>query len=83
MPLPQCAHWCSTDVDSDDDELAAEADFDNGFGRRTVEGDSGDDALGFVRPVVALAFNDFACEDDVFEVKDVEVVIFKLFGCMG
>ena len=78
MPLPQCAQRCSTDVDSDDDELAAEADFDDSFGCRAAERDSGDDALGF-----ALAFNDFAREDDIFEVKDVEVVIFKLFGCWG
>ena len=83
MPLPQCAQLCSTEVDSDDDEFAAEADFDNRFGRRAVECDSGDDALGFARLGVALAFNGFACEDDVFEVKEVEVLIFKLFGCMG
>jgi hypothetical protein len=28
---PQCAHWLSAEVDSDDDELAAEADFDDDF----------------------------------------------------
>ena len=81
--LPQCAQSCSTDVDSDDDELAAKADFDNGFSCRTVERDAGDDALDFSRLGVALALDDFAREDDVFEIKDVEVVIFKLFGCMG
>ena len=81
--LPQCAHWCSRDVDSDDDELANEADFDDSFGCRTVERDAGNDALGFSRLGVVLAFNDFAREDDIFEIEDVEVVIFKFFGCMG
>ena len=35
--LPQYAQRCSSDVDSDDDELAAEADFDNRFGGRALE----------------------------------------------
>jgi len=30
-PAPQCAHRRSTEVDSDDDELAAKADFDDDF----------------------------------------------------
>ena len=81
--LPQCAHWCSRDVDSDDDELASEADFDNCFGCRAVERDASDDALDFPRLGVALAFDDFARKDDIFEIEDVEVVIFKFFGCMG
>ena len=89
MLLSQCAHWCSRDVDSDDDELASEADFDNCLGCRAVERDASDDALDFSRLGVALAFGDFAREDDIFEVEveveveDVEVVIFKFFGCMG
>ena len=82
-PLPQCAHWCSSEVDSDDDELAREADFDDGFGCCAVERNASDDTLDFSRLGVALAFDDFAREDDVFEVKDVEVVIFKFFGCVG
>ena len=74
----------SAEEDSNDDELAAEADFDDRFGCRAVERDSGDDALGFARLGVALTFNDFACEDDVFEVKDVEVVIFSSLAiCTG
>ena len=81
--LPQCAHWCSRDVDSDNDELASEADFDGGFGCCAVERNASDDTLDFSRLGVALAFDDFACEDDVFEVEDVEVVIFNFFGCVG
>ena len=83
MLLSQCAHCCSSDVDSDDDELAREPDFDDGFSCRSVERDAGDDALDLACLGVALALDDFAGVDDVFEVKDVKVVIFKLFGCVG
>jgi hypothetical protein len=57
---PQCAQWCSSDVDSDDDELASEADFDDGFGGRTVERDTRDNTFDFSRLGIALAFDDFA-----------------------
>ena len=39
------------------------------------ECDATDDALDFLCSGVSLALDDFACEDDVFEVKDREVVI--------
>ena len=80
---PQWAQCPSTEVDGDDDELGAEADFDNGFCGRAVERDAGNDALRFSRLGIALAPDDFAGKDDIFEVKDTEVVIFKLFGCVG
>ena len=32
---------------------------------------------------VALALDDFACENDVFEIEDREVVIVKFFGSRG
>ena len=73
----------SRDVDGDDDKLASEADFDDDFGCCAVERDASDDRLDFSRLGVALAFDDFAREDDVFEIEDVEVVIFKFFGCVG
>ena len=80
--LPQCAQWLSTEVDSDDDELAGEADLDDRFTGRAVECDAGDDILDFVGLRVALTLGDSPCEDDVFEIKDGEVVIFKCFGCV-
>lgn len=43
--LPQWAQLRSTDVDSDDDELAGEADFDDGFSFSAVERDAGDDTF--------------------------------------
>ena len=82
-PLPQCAHLCSTEVGSDDDKFAGEADFDDGFGRSPVERDAGDDAFDFAGLGVALALDDLARKDDVFEVEDCEVVIVKLFGCVS
>ena len=82
-PLPQCAHFCSTEVGSDDDKLATEADFNDGFGGSAVERDSCNDAVDFTGLGVVLALDDLAREDDVFEVEDSEVVIVKLFGCVS
>ena len=81
--LPQWTHRCSTEVGSDDNELTGEADFDDGLGRCSVEGDSGNDAFDLAGLRIALAFDDLAREDDVFEIEDREVVIFKLFGCVS
>ena len=74
-PPPQSAHRCSAEEDSDDDELAGEADFDDDFGARAVERDARDDALGFSSLGVALALFDLPGKDDVLEVEDGEVVI--------
>ena len=82
-PLPQCAQYCSAGICSNDDEFAGEADFDDCFGKASVKRDAFNDALDFVRLSVALAGNDLPREDDVFEVEDSEVVIIKLFGCVG
>ena len=81
--LPQWAQRCSTGVDSDDDELAGEADLDDCFGDRPVERDTGDDTFDFAGSRVALPLGDLPCEDDVFEIEDREVVIFEFFGGMG
>ena len=78
--LPQCAQRCSTEVDGDDNELACEAELDDCIGRRTVERNAGDDGLDFAGLGVALTFSDLPREDDVFEIKDCEVVIFKLLS---
>ena len=70
---PQCAQCRSAEVGSDDDDLCG------GAGER----DAGDDALDFAGFDVALTLRDLPREDDVFEIEDGEVVIFKLFGGMG
>lgn len=77
-PAPPCAHCRSAEVGSDDDKLAAEADFDDDFRDRAVERDAGDDALDFAGFDIALAVRDLPSEDEVFEIEDREVVIFKL-----
>lgn len=79
-PLPQCAHSPSSTVDSDDEELAGDADFSDDFPFRAVERGTGDDVLDITRPGVALTLDDFAREDDAFEIEDVEVVIFKFLS---
>ncbi len=48
-PPPQCAHCVSADIDSDDEELSAEADFEDDFCARPVERVARDDALDFAR----------------------------------
>ena len=81
--MPQLAHTCSTEVDGDDEEFAREADFDNRLGRISSESGALDDVFDFARSRIPLPGCDLAREDDVFEVEDSEVVIFKLFGCVG
>ena len=73
--LPQDAQSCSSEVDGNNKELAGRPDFDDRFSVSFVEGDSTDNALDFFCSVVSLTFDDFAREDDVFEVKDRDVVI--------
>ena len=58
-------------------------DFCDDFSGVAVEGVALDDELRFARDAITLAFCDLSCEDDVFEVKDREVVIFKLICGMG
>jgi len=69
-------------VGSDDEERAARTELDDRFGFNAFKGDTTDDELDFARSSVALTFNDFASEDDVFEVKEREVVIVKFFRSM-
>ncbi|MDP1525233.1 MAG: hypothetical protein Q8M20_05450 [Rhodocyclaceae bacterium] len=45
-----------------------------------VKSDAGDDDFAFAGLGVALTFRDLSREDDIFEIKDGEVVIFKLLG---
>lgn len=81
MELPQYAHD-SDDVDGDEDEGAGEADFDDSFRFVAFNGTAIDDVFGFLCFLVMLSFDDGAREDDAFEVKDREVVIFELVCCV-
>jgi hypothetical protein len=79
----QWAQTFSTEVDSDDNELTAESDFGNDFSCCLFERLPLDDVLGFTGFTVSLSLNDLPCEDDVFEVEDCEVVIFKFVCGVG
>ena len=76
-------HPLLDDIDGDDEEPTRVADFCDDFSGSTVEGPALDDVLRFAGAAIALSFDDFAREDDVFEVKDREVVIFKFIRSMG
>ena len=81
--LPQFAHDSSTEVDGDDVEATGRVDLCDCFSAVTGKASALDDVLDFARSPVTLAFNDLAREDDVFEVEDAEVVIFKFVRCVG
>ena len=59
------------------------ADFCNNFGDDAFKGVALDDVLRFSSVAVTLALGDLPREDDVFEVKDREAVIFEFICCMG
>lgn len=82
--FPQQAQRESDKVDRDDDKATNRADFDDGFRDVGGESFSTDDELGFAALPVALALDDFAAKDDVFAIKDRELVIFeRLCGMNG
>jgi len=81
--LPQWAQRWSEDIGRDDDKFAGDADFDDDLRRLAVEGDAGDNDFALAGLGVTLTFRDLPREDDVFEIKDGEVVIFKLLGGMS
>ena len=81
--LPQLAQPVSTEVDRDDKELSRGADFDDGLGGRPVERDAADGAFDLTCTDVPLALEDLSREDDVFEIKDGEVVIVKFLSRVG
>ena len=83
MSLPQWAHALSTEVDSDDDELATVTDLGDDLAGCAFERGTLDDVLGFAGLSVSLALDNLPREDDVFKVKDREVVIFKFVRGMG
>jgi hypothetical protein len=75
----QKAHNELDKVDRDDKERAVGAEPDDRFGFGGCKRDATDDELDLSRFSVALAFNDFAGKDDVFEIEDREIVIVKFF----
>ena len=78
----QCTQGSSECIDGDENEFAAVPGFGDGFGGGVVKRDTADDALDLARLPVALAFGDGSREDNVFEVKNREVVIVKFVGCV-
>ena len=71
------------EVDRDDEERACGADFDDRFSFAAAERASPDDVLDFAGLSVSLSLDNLAREDNVFEVEDREVVIFKFFGSVN
>ena len=67
----------------DDDEFAGEADFDDGLRETAIERDAGDDDVALAGLSVPLARGDLPREDDVFEIKNGEIVIFKFLCGVG
>ena len=70
-------------IDSDEEERARWADFDNRLGGGTFEGEAVDDDLRFAGAAISLALDDVSGEDDVFKVKDREIVILKLISSVN
>jgi hypothetical protein len=64
-------------ADGDDEEIPVRGNLNDRIGGDTPEGVAADDVLDFARLPVALALDDRAREDNVFEIKDGEVVIIK------
>ncbi len=75
---PGCPHEAQSglgEVGGNDEEVAERSDFDDGFGISFFEREATDNTFDFLCPGVSLALDDFACEDDMFEVMDREIVI--------
>lgn len=64
-------------VDGDGEEITARGDLNDCFRWDAAERVALDDILDFARLAVALALDDRAREDNVFEIEDGEIVIFK------
>ncbi len=82
LSAPQLSHRRAAllDPNGDDDDLPRRADLDDAARRVSVERLACDDVLAFARPRIALSLDDFAGEDDVFNVEDADFVIVKLVG---
>lgn len=69
-------------VDGESEEVTVRGDLNDGFRRDAAECVASDNIFDFPRLPVALALDDCACEDNVFEIKDGEIVIFKFLCCV-
>ena len=80
---PQEAHGSADKVDGDDEERPFGTELDDRFSFPAVERTPPDDALDFASRGVSLPLDNVAREDNVFEVEDREVVIFKFFSSVN
>ena len=74
---PHAAQRSLGAVDRDDEEIPVRGELDDRFGGSIVERAASDDIFDFVRLPVALALDDRAHENNVFEIEDGEVAISK------
>jgi len=79
---PHAAQRSLDAVDGDDEEIPVRGNFDNRFGGDVTERVASEDIFDFARLPVALALDDRAREDNVFEIEDGEVVIVKFLRRM-
>ena len=64
-------------IDRDDEEIPLRGNLDDRFDGDVAERVASDDIFDFARLPVALALDDRAREDNVFEIEDGEIVIIK------
>lgn len=69
-------------VDGEGEEVAIRGDLNGCFCWGTAERLAADGIFDFARLPVALAFDDCAGEDNVLEIEDGEIVIFKFLRCV-
>ena len=79
---PHAAQRGLVAVDREGEEITVRGDLDDGFRRYAAEGVASDDTFDFARVPVALALDDRARKDNVFEIEDGEIVIFKFLRCV-
>lgn len=74
---PHAAQRGLVTVDGDGEEITARGDLDDRLCRGAAERGAADDIFDSARLPVALMLDDCAREDNVFEIEDGEIVIFK------
>lgn len=80
---PHAAQRCLGTVDREDEERSVRGNLDDCFGGDVAEDVASDDIFDFARFPVALALDDRAREDNVFEIEDGEIVIVKFLRRMN
>lgn len=79
---PHAAQRGLVTVDGEGEEIAVRGDLDDRFCWGAAECVASDDIFDFACLPVALALDDCTREDNVFEIEDGEVVIFKFLRCV-